>query len=85
MRLPTITRDWADAERFFETRPAFVRGVLPSRDRRVLMDGPLGTGKDPKSRCVISLINRSEGAVAHATVNRRVDSLFGKDSARFDI
>lgn len=43
--LPTITRDQAEAGRFFDMRPAFTREVFASRERRVLVDGPLGTGK----------------------------------------
>lgn len=43
--LPVITRDEAEAGRYFDVRPPFVQELMRARDRRVLVDGPLGTGK----------------------------------------
>lgn len=43
--LPTITRDEAERGRFFDARSAIAGELLRARDRRVLVDGPLGTGK----------------------------------------
>jgi phage terminase large subunit len=43
--LPTISREEAERTRFFDTRPAIVGEVLRARDRRILVDGPLGVGK----------------------------------------
>lgn len=41
----TVTKAEAERGRFFDARPAIARELLASRDRRVLVDGPLGTGK----------------------------------------
>src|SRR6516225_11202865 len=43
--LSTISREEAERTRFFDTRPAIVGEVLRARDRRILVDGPLGVGK----------------------------------------
>lgn len=43
--LPTVSRAEAVAGRYFDGRAEIVRQVFGSRDKRVLVDGPLGTGK----------------------------------------
>ena len=40
-----VSRAEAERGRYFETRSAVARAVLASRARRVLVDGPVGTGK----------------------------------------
>lgn len=42
---PTVSKDEAVAGRWFDGRAPIVRDVMRSRDPRVLVDGPLGTGK----------------------------------------
>lgn len=43
--LATITKAEAEQGRYFDARPAIVRELMTARDRRILIDGPLGTGK----------------------------------------
>lgn len=43
--LPTLSRSEAERGRYFDGRPNIVGEVMRSRDRRLLVDGPLGTGK----------------------------------------
>lgn len=43
--LPMLSKAQAEAGRFFDGRGDFVGRVMKSRDRRIMIEGPLGTGK----------------------------------------
>lgn len=43
--VPTVSKDEAVAGRWFDGRAPIVREVMRARDARVVVDGPLGTGK----------------------------------------
>jgi hypothetical protein len=59
--LPPVARDEAEHGRYFDASRPFVRELLAARDRRILVDGPLGTENVPGSSPSGLVIGRAEG------------------------